>query len=191
MLLMPICFWVFSCSFDTRTFKTWMNFKNMAKELLSKNWNGKLHLHISFILYLDTWVWNFNTFFSSYIFRRSEYHFQNNLLTNFLFLLDKFYFFMFRKRFEIGKTIGNGKFGIVSKGKLSNKEVAIKTNLHAHNKSQLAALISEKSILEELPTHKNLVQFYGSCEEKLTDGQAWLILEYCIKGDLLVKKRIH
>ena len=92
---------------------------------------------------------------------------------------------------EINKPIGSGSFGIVHKGiKTRNPDkmetdVAIKTMRNENDSNQYKMLMYEINILSKLKYHLNIVNIAGACTNNLrTKENIWLVLEYCIHGDL-------
>lgn len=83
--------------------------------------------------------------------------------------------------------LGIGSFGVVYKARKGTQDVAVKT-IHSrwmspHVSASEAAdnMNMELQMWKTLSHHKNLVRFYGSCEQ---DGRVSLVLEYMEGGDL-------
>ena len=97
-----------------------------------------------------------------------------------------------RTTFKVGKILGSGNFGTVFKGEAiglfypkSKTYVAIKTVSNTSNEDDINALVCEIKILSNLDLHCNLVNLVGACTSQLeTNGEIWLLLELCDKGDL-------
>ncbi|GAA0158872.1 hypothetical protein LIER_15789 [Lithospermum erythrorhizon] len=87
------------------------------------------------------------------------------------------------KNFE--RKVGSGGFGVVYYGKLNDgKEIAVKvlTNNSFQGKREFS---NEVSLLSRIH-HRNLVQFFGYCQE---DGKSILVYEFIHKGTL--KEHLH
>ncbi|CAL4135372.1 unnamed protein product, partial [Meganyctiphanes norvegica] len=80
---------------------------------------------------------------------------------------------------KLNKKIGNGQFGDVYEGTVSNTQVAIKTlkrgTMNPEN------FLAEAKLMKQL-RHKNLIQLYAVCTK---DEPIYIITEFMINGDLL------
>ncbi|DBA88396.1 TPA: hypothetical protein ACH3X2_004890 [Trebouxia sp. C0005] len=83
--------------------------------------------------------------------------------------------------------LGSGSFGVVYKAKKGMQDVAVKTihsrlvSPHVPVSEAADNIDRELQMWKVLSFDKNLVQFYGSCEQ---DGKVLLVLEYMEGGDL-------
>ncbi|XP_064643869.1 bone morphogenetic protein receptor type-2-like isoform X2 [Lineus longissimus] len=85
---------------------------------------------------------------------------------------------------KIDSLIQKGRYGEIWKGKLGEKEVAVKI----FNASQRSYFINERDVYS-LPfmEHDNLLKFYGATERVLPDGatQYLVVLQLCPEGSLI------
>ncbi|OCT72999.1 hypothetical protein XELAEV_18035980mg [Xenopus laevis] len=98
---------------------------------------------------------------------------------------------------KLGKSIGEGNFGVVHEGwlPLKCKQVAIKVVKNTKHEE----IRNELDILEKVSGHKNIIDFYGAFYQKptknnLQDEGLWIAMEYCADGsvyDLIGTKENH
>ena len=97
-----------------------------------------------------------------------------------------------RSCFIIEQVLGSGNFGTILLGKIFHNDdsqittpVAIKTLTNSMDDEQLYSLIYEMKILSNLKSHLNIVNLMGCCtSDYAKNGNLWLLLEYCEKGDM-------
>ena len=85
-----------------------------------------------------------------------------------------------------GSTIlGSGAFGQVIKGKYQRNTVAIKMlkSNASQNVEYLRSLLGELKVMSYLGSHANLVGLVGAITEQIKAGKAYLLFEYCSKGN--------
>ena len=97
-----------------------------------------------------------------------------------------------KSTFQTDMILGSGNFGTIFVGHLSDavdKEfctrVAIKTLTNSMDDEALFSLVCEMKILSNLESHSNIVNLIGCCtSEYAKNGNLWLLLEFCEKGDM-------
>ena len=80
--------------------------------------------------------------------------------------------------------LGSGQFGIVYKGIVNGRPVAVKTLKANADKDYLKALLSELKIMCYLGKHEHLVELIGANTSKLKKGNVFLFVEMCSEGSL-------
>jgi len=89
---------------------------------------------------------------------------------------------------EIGKEIGQGKYGRVCVGKWKKYRVALK---FCQNRGTMNEFMREANLMITLPPHPNVVQMYGV---SIDGTQPIIVMEYCAGGSLnkvLFDRRQH
>ena len=96
-----------------------------------------------------------------------------------------------QSRFEIGRKLGGGNFGSVHEGMAEDPihpgqtiKVAIKSVNNPLDPAQIYSLICEIKILDRLEKRLDLVNMIGACTTQFRIGKIWLLLEYCLHGDM-------
>ncbi|CAG7693762.1 unnamed protein product [Allacma fusca] len=91
-----------------------------------------------------------------------------------------------QNRFQIDKTyiLGSGAYGIVYKGLLDGKPVAVKTVKEHADTSYLKSLLAELKVMIYLEDHGNLVKLLGAYTKKLYKGKVYVFVDYCPLGCL-------
>jgi serine/threonine protein kinase len=79
---------------------------------------------------------------------------------------------------EIGKEIGEGRFGRVCVGKWKKYRVALK---FCQNRGQMDEFMREANLMISLPPHPNVVGMYGV---SIDGTQPIIVMEYCAGGSL-------
>jgi predicted Ser/Thr protein kinase len=79
---------------------------------------------------------------------------------------------------EIGKEVGEGKFGRVCLGKWKKYRVALK---FCQNKGSMDEFMKEATLMISLPPHPNVVRMYGV---SIDGTQPIIVMEYCGGGSL-------
>ena len=82
-------------------------------------------------------------------------------------------------RYHIYEAIGRGKHSVVYKGR--RKKTIQHYAIKSVDKSQRPRVLQEVQVLRSL-SHDLVLKFYAWYE---TQNHLWLILEYCVGGDLL------
>jgi hypothetical protein len=92
--------------------------------------------------------------------------------------------------YEIGKKLGNGKFGLVKRGvnKKTKKEVAIKIMAKNDMKNEDMELVRTEIEILKICQHPNIIHLYEVFENK---DYYYIIMECCSGGDLFsyIEKR--
>ena len=86
-------------------------------------------------------------------------------------------------RYHIYEAIGRGKHSVVYKGR--RKKTIQHYAIKSVDKSQRPRVLQEVQVLRSL-SHDLVLKFYAWYE---TQNHLWLILEYCVGGDLLALLR--
>ncbi|XP_025692062.1 serine/threonine-protein kinase RUNKEL-like isoform X1 [Arachis hypogaea] len=85
-------------------------------------------------------------------------------------------------QYHIYEAIGRGKYSTVYKGR--KKKTIEYYAIKSVDKSQRSKVLHEVKILHSLD-HQNVLKFYECHYRYETSAHLWLILEYCVGGDLL------
>ena len=104
-----------------------------------------------------------------------------------------------RSAFKLLEFIGSGNFGSVHKGELNGLRgqntktiVAIKSINGLGSENEVSNFVSEIKIMSKVKPHLNLASMIASCTSEVeTEGQLWLLLEFCEYGDLKNYLRLH
>jgi len=67
--------------------------------------------------------------------------------------------------------LGSGEFGIVYKGRLEDRDVAVKTVQQNIEKIYIKSLMVELKILMMLKEHENIISLVGATTSKLGSGE--------------------
>ncbi|XP_035713628.1 macrophage colony-stimulating factor 1 receptor 1-like isoform X2 [Folsomia candida] len=91
------------------------------------------------------------------------------------------------KDYEIdyNKILGSGQFGVVLRGKLRGKDIAVKTVQGNVDRESLLSFMDEIKVMIYLGSHPNLIELVGSDTKGLEKGRVFLLVEFCPMGNLL------
>ncbi|XP_044019330.1 vascular endothelial growth factor receptor kdr-like [Aphidius gifuensis] len=91
----------------------------------------------------------------------------------------------------LGKKLGSGAFGVVLQaeangigGNAGRTIVAVKMVKQTTDPSNVIALSNELKIMIHLGKHVNIVNLLGACTKNITDGELYVIVEFCRYGNL-------
>ncbi|ODM99387.1 Vascular endothelial growth factor receptor 2 [Orchesella cincta] len=89
-------------------------------------------------------------------------------------------------RFEVDQKslLGSGAFGMVLKGKVYGRPVAVKTVNRFADKSYLQALLSELKIMIYIGKHDSIVELVGAFTSQLRRGNVYIFVELCTNGSM-------
>ncbi|CAL8122848.1 unnamed protein product [Orchesella dallaii] len=89
-------------------------------------------------------------------------------------------------RFEVDQknVLGSGAFGMVLKGKVYGRPVAVKTVNRFADKSYLQALLSELKIMIYIGKHDSIVELVGAFTSQLRRGNVYIFVELCANGSM-------
>jgi len=92
-----------------------------------------------------------------------------------------------RDRLTLGKILGEGEFGMVVKGELTEDDghvtpCAVKKLKRTATESDFKDLLNELEIMTSVGNHPNLVNLIGACS---TEGPLMIIVEFAEHGNLL------
>ena len=95
--------------------------------------------------------------------------------------------------YEITKTLGKGKYGLIKlgKNKKTNEEVAIKILCKTNMRNDQLTLIKTEIDILKICHHKNIIKLYDIFEN---ENFFYIIMEYCSGGDLfsyLERNKFH
>ena len=95
--------------------------------------------------------------------------------------------------YEITKTLGKGKYGLIKlgKNKKTNEEVAIKILCKTNMRNDQLTLIKTEIDILKICHHKNIIKIYDIFEN---ENFFYIIMEYCSGGDLfsyLERNKFH
>ncbi len=95
--------------------------------------------------------------------------------------------------YEISKTLGKGKYGLIKlgKNKKTNKEVAIKILCKTNMRNDQLTLIKTEIDILKICNHNNIIHLYDIFEN---ENFFYIIMEYCSGGDLfsyLERNKFH
>ncbi len=95
--------------------------------------------------------------------------------------------------YEITKTLGKGKYGLIKlgKNKKTNEEVAIKILCKTNMRNDQLTLIKTEIDILKICHHKNIIKLYDIFEN---ENFFYIIMEYCPGGDLfsyLERNKFH
>ncbi|KAL9950782.1 hypothetical protein ACROYT_G043342 [Oculina patagonica] len=98
-----------------------------------------------------------------------------------------------RERITLGKVLGEGEFGMVVKGELTEDDghithCAVKTLKRTATESDFKDLLNELERLKDVGNHPNLVNLIGACS---TGGPLMIVVEFAEHGNLLRYLRDH
>jgi serine/threonine protein kinase len=79
---------------------------------------------------------------------------------------------------EIGKELGQGRYGRVCIGKWKTKNIRVALKF-CHNKSELNEFMREVNLMISIPPHRNVVRMFGV---SIDGTQPIIVMEYCDAG---------
>jgi serine/threonine protein kinase len=79
---------------------------------------------------------------------------------------------------EIGKELGQGRYGRVCIGKWKTKNIRVALKF-CHNKSELNEFMREMNLMISIPPHRNVVRMFGV---SIDGTQPIIVMEYCDAG---------
>ncbi|KAK3741699.1 hypothetical protein QZH41_016948 [Actinostola sp. cb2023] len=88
---------------------------------------------------------------------------------------------------ELGRVLGEGEFGMVIEGKLTQEDgsvirCAVKKLKRTANVSDMKDLLNELDIMVQVGSHPNIVNLIGAC---VFEGSVMVVLEFAANGNLL------
>ncbi|KAK3741701.1 hypothetical protein QZH41_016950, partial [Actinostola sp. cb2023] len=94
---------------------------------------------------------------------------------------------------ELGRILGEGEFGIVIEGKLTQEDgsairCAVKKLKRTSNESDMNDLLNELDIMVQVGSHPNIVNLIGACA---FEGSVMVVVEFAANGNLLRHLQKH
>jgi serine/threonine protein kinase len=79
---------------------------------------------------------------------------------------------------EIGKELGQGRYGRVCIGKWKTKNIRVALKFY-QNKSEINEFMREMNLMISIPPHRNVVRMFGV---SIDGTQPIIVMEYCDSG---------
>ncbi|CAH1731188.1 unnamed protein product [Aphis gossypii] len=107
--------------------------------------------------------------------------------TNYKLPIDRDFEFP-RHKLYLGRTIGEGEYGKVVRGKIDGIiretglcKLAVKMLKDGHTDSDMIDLVSEMEIMKMIGKHQNVISLLGCCSQ---DGPLYVLMEFTLYGNL-------